>query len=125
VKLHEAMAQVLADQEGLSTSEIARQINRLGLYTRRDGQPVPATQIGARANNYQKLFVRAGGMIFLVGQCQTQPRKKTNHNFVSDDSPAEELAQKRKMKKGAIAVGLVTILSFLTYVGINLKRHAK
>src|ERR1039458_10743531 len=60
------MAQVLADQEGLSSSEIASEINRLGLYTRGDGRPLPTSQISARANNYPNLFVRAGGTIRLA-----------------------------------------------------------
>jgi hypothetical protein len=64
--LHEAMQEVLADHEPRSASEIASEINSLGLYTRGDGQPVPASQISARANNYPNLFVRAGGMICLA-----------------------------------------------------------
>jgi hypothetical protein len=66
VKLHEAITQVLGDQESLSSSEIAGEINRFGLYTRGDGQPVPASQISARVNNYPNLFVRAGSKIRLV-----------------------------------------------------------
>jgi hypothetical protein len=67
------MAQVFGDQESLSSSEIASEINRLGLYTRGDGQPVPASQISARANNYPNLFVRTGGKIRLVGAIECIP----------------------------------------------------
>jgi hypothetical protein len=64
--LHEAMQEVLADNEPRSASEIASEINRLELYTRGDGQPVGGSQISARANNYPNLFVRADGKIFLA-----------------------------------------------------------
>jgi hypothetical protein len=64
--LHEAMKEVLADHDRRSASEIASEINRLGLYARGDGRPVPASQISARANKYRNLFVRAGGKICLA-----------------------------------------------------------
>jgi hypothetical protein len=64
--LHEAMQEVLANHEPRSASEIASEINRLRLYTRSDGGPVPAPQISARANKYPNLFGRAGNKICLA-----------------------------------------------------------
>jgi hypothetical protein len=61
--LHDAMVQVLADQGSLRASEIATVINRLKLYTRADGFPVPGSQISARARKYPDLFVRSAGKI--------------------------------------------------------------
>jgi hypothetical protein len=61
--LHEAMVQVLADQGSLRASEIATVINRLKLYTRADGFPVPGSQISARARKCPDLFVRSAGKI--------------------------------------------------------------
>jgi hypothetical protein len=67
------MEQVLAENECLSASEIADEINRRKLYTRKkDDLPVPPSQISARANNYPYLFVRDAGEIRLR---RTSPNK--------------------------------------------------
>ena len=71
--LHEAMAQVLADQGSLPASEIATVINGQKLYTRADGCPVPGSQISARARKYPDLFVRAAGKIRLAGVVMPLP----------------------------------------------------
>ncbi len=57
MKLHEAIQEAIR-QSGrpLTFTEIAKKINEQGLYTRKDGQPVPASQISARVNNYPELF---------------------------------------------------------------------
>jgi len=65
-KLHEAMEEVLREKNCRSAFEIADEINRRGLYTQRDGGPVPPSQISARANNYPHKFVRAGDKICLT-----------------------------------------------------------
>ena len=57
LKLHEAIQQVIRENgEALTFTEIAKQINAQGLYTRKDGRPVPASQISARVKNYPQLF---------------------------------------------------------------------
>lgn len=61
--LHDAIAKVLADHESRSPSEIALEINRRELYTRKDGEPVPGNQISARVNKYLNLFVVTGGKV--------------------------------------------------------------
>jgi len=57
MKLHEAIQEVIR-QSGrpLSYSEIAHLVNQKGLYSRKDGNPVPASQISARIKNYPTLF---------------------------------------------------------------------
>lgn len=64
-KLHEAMEEVLRENNCGTAFEIAEEINRRGLYTQRDGGLVPPSQISARANKYPHLFVRAGDKICL------------------------------------------------------------
>lgn len=67
MKLHEAMVEVLK-QGGrpMKAAEIAEEINRMELYERGDGQPVPGSQISARAKNYPHLFNREGAYITLA-----------------------------------------------------------
>jgi hypothetical protein len=66
--LHEAMALVLAHSKAsrLKASELATGVNRLRLYRRDDGRPVPSSQISARASNYPHLFAKGEGGISLV-----------------------------------------------------------
>ena len=65
--LHEAIAQVLKENgHPMTTREIMEAINKAHLYTRRDGQPVPITQINARVNNYFRMFERVDGQIVLL-----------------------------------------------------------
>ena len=57
MKLHEAIQEVIRESgKALTFTEIAKQINAQGLYTRKDGLPVPASQISARVKNYSHLF---------------------------------------------------------------------
>ena len=56
-KLHETIQEVLRRSgHPLTFTEIAKQINAQKLYTRKDGQPVPASQISARVKSYSQLF---------------------------------------------------------------------
>ncbi|MBN9327309.1 hypothetical protein [Cellulomonas sp. 73-145] len=57
--LHEAMRTVLQSTPGhvMPAVELAREINRRGLYRMRDGRPVEAQQIHARVGNRDD-FVR-------------------------------------------------------------------
>jgi len=58
LRLHEAMRIVLSEKESrtASTQEISQEIERRGLYERKDGDPAPAQQINARARRYDALF---------------------------------------------------------------------
>lgn len=56
-KLHETIQEVLRRSgHPLTFTEIAKQINAQELYTRKDGQLVPASQISARVKSYSQLF---------------------------------------------------------------------
>ncbi len=58
MKLHEAIQEVIRENgKAMTFTEIAKQINAKNLYTRKDGLPVPASQISARVKNYPQLFV--------------------------------------------------------------------
>lgn len=55
--LHEAIYDVIREcGTPLSFTEIAKRINSDKLYCRKDGQPVPASQISARVKNYPDMF---------------------------------------------------------------------
>lgn len=66
--LHEAMAEVLRDspENMLRAPDLAREVNRRGLYRMRDGRPVEAQQIHARVGHYEHMFTREGTFIKLV-----------------------------------------------------------
>lgn len=57
MKLHEAIQKVIRDSgRALTFTEIAKQINKDGLYSRKDGKPLPASQVSARVKNHPSLF---------------------------------------------------------------------
>lgn len=57
MKLHEAISEVIRRAgHPLTYTEIANAINAGKLYSRKDGAPVPASQISARVKNYPHLF---------------------------------------------------------------------
>lgn len=67
--LHEAMRIVLAErtERAATTSELAEEIERRGLYARRDGKRARAQQINARARKYPNLFtVEGSGLVRLL-----------------------------------------------------------
>ncbi len=56
--LHEAMVLLLEDYglDWVPVHEIARLVTERRLYERKDGEPVPAAQVRARAAKYPELF---------------------------------------------------------------------
>ncbi len=73
-KLHEAMEIVLLEQKSriATTSEIAKEIERRGLYQRKDGETARANQINARVRQYPKLFKFDGpGVVHLLSTSLT------------------------------------------------------
>ena len=55
--LHEAIGKVLREAAGpLTFTQITKLVNKEALYARKDGKPVPASQISARVKNYPQLF---------------------------------------------------------------------
>jgi hypothetical protein len=67
--LHQAMERVLAGSDHpMHPRDLAKAVNLEGLYRRRDGAPVPAGQISARAHRYQHLFTRTAHGLGRRGQ---------------------------------------------------------
>jgi hypothetical protein len=63
------MLKVIAGRpEGMTARELATEVNRRGLYKRRDGRALDAVQIRARAGQYSSLFARREGRIFVSDQ---------------------------------------------------------
>ena len=63
--LHEAIVFVLKETNGLTTTEIANEINSQNLYQREDENDIKASQISARINKHPKLFLRVDDKIIL------------------------------------------------------------
>ena len=55
--LHKVAAMFVTGH-GSTANQIAERVNKSGLYTRADGQPVPASQIDARLGKYPDQFVK-------------------------------------------------------------------
>jgi len=72
--LHEAIEKVLKESgRPMSAAEIADVVNKQGLYSRGDKNPVPSSQIHARVKNYPSWFSRTeAGLISLVIERQDQ-----------------------------------------------------
>lgn len=65
--LHEAIVRILKEKNRwMSTKEIAIEVNRSGLYVKRDGSEVTPFQIHGRTRNYGHLFKRNGSLVGLV-----------------------------------------------------------
>ena len=63
--LHEAMEVILRQHpEGLKAPELAAEVERRGMYKRRDGDPPGPHQVHARVHNYPQLFRRETGRIY-------------------------------------------------------------
>ena len=67
--LHEALGQVLLERDNhwMTVRELADEVNKRGLYFRRDGSPVEPNQVHARTKNYTKLFEKDGPRVRLRG----------------------------------------------------------
>jgi hypothetical protein len=65
--LHEALARVLDDHgnEWMTARELTDEVNRRGLYRKRNGTAVEVNQVHARTNNYGDLFEKDGPKIRL------------------------------------------------------------
>jgi hypothetical protein len=67
--LHEALAQILEEHGNrwMTVRELADEVNRRGLYRKRDSTPVEPNQVHARTKNYTKLFEKDGSRVRLRG----------------------------------------------------------
>tara|TARA_Y100001933_G_C18856505_1_gene504054 strand:- start:628 stop:849 length:222 start_codon:yes stop_codon:yes gene_type:complete len=64
--LHEAIELVLKAKDGLTTRQLANEINQKKLYQRKNLKPIPTNQIGARVKNHPLWFEKKGNKIFLA-----------------------------------------------------------
>ena len=66
--LHDAIAQVLHERgnEWMTVRDLASEINGRGLYRKKDGSPVEANQVHARAKNYSNVFEKDGPRVRLL-----------------------------------------------------------
>jgi len=86
--LHEAIKKVLQEVgKPLTAKEIADIINGKKLYRRKDGNPVPSSQIHARVKNYPHLFEKSSGFILLTSFQIPVPEEPIDvHEDMSDDT---------------------------------------
>jgi hypothetical protein len=67
VTLHAEMIDILSEagRDGLSCQAVADLVNARGVYRKRDGSLVEASQVRLRAKNYTMLFELAAGRVHL------------------------------------------------------------
>lgn len=65
--LHKAIESVLRENgnQWMMVHELVTEVNRRGLYRKRDGTEVGANQIHARTNNYDSIFEKDGPRVRL------------------------------------------------------------
>lgn len=65
--LHEALQRILRDNGNrpLHVRQLAEEVNQRGLYRRRDAGPVEVSQVHARTSTYDKIFGKAGSLVWL------------------------------------------------------------
>jgi hypothetical protein len=85
--LHEALARVLEDagNEWMTARELADEVNRRGLYRKRDGSTVEVNQVHARTNNYRDLFEKDGPKIRLMEGARVIATQTPNVGMFKDD----------------------------------------
>lgn len=66
--LHEAIKLILEENGNrwMHVKDLAEEVNRRDLYTKRDGTPVDPSQIHARTKNYVNLFEKNGPEVRLL-----------------------------------------------------------
>ncbi len=65
--LHEAIKIILQDNDNQMTStEIANELNKRNLYQRKDKGEIPASQIATRINKYPTFFAKIDDKISLI-----------------------------------------------------------
>lgn len=107
--LHEAIVTVLKDKNRrMNTQEIANELNKLGLYTKRDGSLITAYQIHGRTKNYFHLFTRDRTIVGLVEW--GDDNKPISKSITTKATPRKIIPDK---KGNLIIEGVVTQISFL------------
>ncbi|MGF7059953.1 hypothetical protein HNR33_003642 [Brassicibacter mesophilus] len=115
--LHEAIEKLLS-QVGrhMTTTEIAKELNKNGWYHKKDGSMIQPYQIHGRTRNYPQIFIRNGSTVFL--REQTSLNKSTHIEIEelkikhidikkSDTSLEEELMNEENFKSAMIIDNLM------------------
>jgi hypothetical protein len=65
--LHDALQRILRENGNrpMPVRQLADEVNQRGLYRTRDGAPVEVSQVHARTSNYDKVFGKAGSLVWL------------------------------------------------------------
>jgi hypothetical protein len=87
VTLHEEILAILLDKGGgwMSTRQLAEEINRRGIYQKRDGSPISAYQIHGRTRNYADLFEQSGSQVRARALGERPARSASDHTRVQLD----------------------------------------
>ena len=85
--LHDALTRVLEDtgNEWMNARELTDEVNRRGLYRKRDGSPVEVNQVHARTSNYGDLFEKNGPKIRLKSEATVIGMQTANVLMFKDD----------------------------------------
>jgi len=69
MKLHEAIVEILTTaNRSMTTQQLADELNRTGLYEKKDGSEITAFQVHGRTKKYPQLFDRNGTVVNLEGK---------------------------------------------------------
>lgn len=91
--LHEAIQALLQEtQRPMSTTEIAKEINTRGSYTKRDGSPITAFQIHGRTRNYPQYFERNGSTVTLTDSASAATPKATSPMIARTTKTSQQAA---------------------------------
>lgn len=92
----------------MTTTEIADELNRAGLYSKKDGSIISPFQIHGRTKNYEHLFNREGSTVSLksktgIGRVLPTPKPKTSISSVSSNPSlaAKVLMNEKNFKSAA------------------------
>ena len=67
MKIEEAIVYVMVKRNGgMTTDQIADDINRQGQHKRKDGQPVTSNQVYATICRFPEMFTKEAGRIMLI-----------------------------------------------------------
>lgn len=106
--LHEAIVIVLRNKnQRMTTKQIANELNKLGLYTKRDGSPITDYQIHGRTKNYSHLFTRDKTIVGLV---EWGDDKKPISNSISQ---TKSIKNSQITQSDSKIAGDITKISFL------------
>lgn len=120
--LHEAIVEVLKGKKIARAKDIAESINSLGLYHRKDGKPVPASQIHARIKNYPELFIRELGGLYELRENITEG--SVDYQRLTSDL-FNLFSKTKTAADGIVVIDLVLWIVYLKHLLALHKRFSK